>query len=177
MAKTKIIESLVAKRNQRVVSLQTPPPPEDLELDDPQPVSKKIKLDKSAFPDYIEIESPAVGDIGGMTMKVLPGVGNESLWLELLPEVIDYLVKVAKHEVATSTRTTRQNRQHALAGVSFEARRESYRGRRAGGETKYFSSKKYADAAAAAAAWVAGKGSDDEDIGESQGSGMPSQDV
>lgn len=169
LAKTTIIESLISKRNAQVVSLQTPPPQEDLGLDDPQPPCKKFKIDPTAFPDYLEIEAPPFPDIDGIKIKTLPAFGNATLWVELTSPVLEYLANVAKYQVATSTRSKRE-RQSSGAGVSFESRRQSYRARRASGECKYFSAKEYTDPSAAAADWAAGKDGEDEDIPLSQAS-------
>jgi hypothetical protein len=166
LAKTDILESLIALRNEHTNGLQAAAraPVEDLGLDEPQPASKKHKIDKSTFPLYIEIQGPAVEGVDAMAIKVLPEVGHAALWAELTPEVMDYLAKVAQHQIQTSSRpkVERQSKTSGVKGMSFAASRGQYRARREDGTERYFSCKMHTDPLAAAQEWVSGQARKEE---------------
>lgn len=164
LAKTSILETLIACRNQATMSAVLPAAAEDLGLDDPRPLPKKKKIDKSSFPPVVEVIGPTVAHIEGIRIKVLPETAVQSpLWVHLTPTVAEYLAKVSRHQVETSERATRPRHGNAegVVGVSFDNRRDAFRARRGDGSQKYFSGKSHVDPAAAAAEWVAGNSQED----------------
>lgn len=164
LAKAGIFQTLIACRNEKTMSAITPAAAEDLGLDDPRPPLKKKKIDKAMFPPFVEIEAPTVATIEGIRMKVLPEVSTQApLWVGLTPTVVEYLAKVVRHQVKTSSRSTRERKAEVegVQGVTFEQRRGAYRARRSDGSQKYFSAKSHVDPAAAATEWATGASQDD----------------
>lgn len=164
LAKAGIFQTLIACRNEKTMSAITPAAAEDLGLDDPRPPLKKKKIDKAMFPPFVEIEAPTVATIEGIRMKVLPEVSTQApLWVGLTPTVVEYLAKVVRHQVKTSSRSTRERKAEVegVQGVTFEQRRGAYRARRSDGSQKYVSAKSHVDPAAAATEWATGASQDD----------------
>lgn len=164
LAKTSILETLIACRNQATMSAVFPAAAEDLGLDDPRPPVKKKKIDKSMFPPCVEVNGPTVAHIEGIRIKVISEVLVQSpLWVHLTPTVAEYLAKVARHQVETSERATRprQGNTEGGHGVTFDHRRDAFRARRSDGSQKYFSNKSHVDPAVVAAEWAAGNSQED----------------
>lgn len=164
LAKTDIIETLIARRNEKTMSAITPAAAEDLGIDDQQPPMKRTKIDKSLFPSFVEIKGPTVASIEGICMKVLPEISTKSpLWVEITSTVVEYIAQVVQHQVQTSDRSTRERKvkEEGADGITYEHRRDAWRARRSDGSQKYFSSKSHVDPASAAAEWAAGASQDD----------------
>lgn len=165
LAKTDIIETLIARRNDKTMSAITPAAAEDLGIEDEQPPMKRSKIDKALFPSFVEIKGPTVASIEGICMKVLPETSAKSpLWVELTSTVVEYIAKVVQHQVQTSDRSTRERKGKVdgADGITYEHRRDAWRARRSDGTQKYFSSKSHVDPAGAAAEWAAGSSQDDQ---------------
>ena len=129
--------------------------------DGPSSMSTKRRREKNALhdlPAMVCITAPTIGDATGMQIKVLPHSGMQPLRLELRVDIINYLSKVAVHQienrvVVKNTKPKHQGSDDQEAGVSFESRRQAYRAKGPHG-CKYFKVKDYADAKGEAVAWV-----------------------
>ena len=67
---------------------------QDIGIDeDQQPIRKKLRVAKP-LPNFVLVTSPSVQGIDDLTFKILPGIGNEALWIELSAFNIDILQKV-----------------------------------------------------------------------------------
>lgn len=132
LARTTILETLVKARNDRVLDLTRAldQASEDLGLDHDL---KTMKPDLSKLPDVISMLAPTVGGRQGMSMKVLPALPRQPLWLELSVDVVQYLHDVAVYQI--------EQEEHAPdvadctepdlpIGVTFCRLRDAYRVRR-----------------------------------------------
>ena len=162
LVKTNILETLQQLRNQRMLAILAADgeAKDDLGLDGPD-VPKIHHSDLSKLPAIIEVDAPSVGDVGGMTVKVLPSMQHQPLWLELSESIIVYLQRVCDHQLVHGDILPNRVKddKHATEdnGVSWEGRRNSFRARVKTGKTKYFNVSVYGCeelARAAAADWV-----------------------
>ncbi len=99
LARTNIVETLISLRNSMSEELLRASLPEaskaeeDLGMvaDDPRHLAKRRRRLAGALPDVLEIEAPALGDIASIRMNVLRQRPDQPLWVELVPENLDYL--------------------------------------------------------------------------------------
>ena len=154
LAKTDVLEQLVARRNSAVQALHEPQVQDDLALD--QPAKKRrhsAPLRLHELPAIIDVDAPTIAAVEGLRLSTLPTKGQAGLWLELTSPVIRYLTAAVQAQmaageiqnVAPRQRVPEDERAVELSakGVSYEYRRDAYRMRK-GGKDKYFSTKSHA---------------------------------
>ena len=162
LVKTNILETLSQLRNQRMLAILAGnhEAQDDLGLDGPE-VQKIAQSDLTKLPAIIEVDAPSIGDVGGMTVKVLTCMQHQPLWLELSSSIVVYLQRACDHQLnhGDIMPSRFKDDKHATEdnGVSWEGRRKSFRARMKTGKTKYFNVSDYGCeelAREAAADWV-----------------------
>lgn len=99
LARTDIVEALISLRNTRVDELVKASLPEsnlaarDLGVgpEHPRHTAKRMRRYAGQLPEVIEIEAPACKDVSSVKMNVLRQRPDQPLWVELVPENLDYL--------------------------------------------------------------------------------------
>ena len=156
LANTDILEQIQEARNHEVDRLLAAQGPEDdLGLDDDRPQQKRSKTMPDSLPDYVTVQAPTIGDVEGISMKVLSGKYRDALWVELEASVIDYLAAAASVQITEGTihRERSTNTTNEFNGISRDERRQGYRARRSDGHQRYFFDKKHEDARGDAREW------------------------
>ena len=99
LARTDIVECLIARRNAKLDELlneslhDTHQAQEDLgvEVENPRHKSKRMRRYAGALPEIVEIEAPGLEGLQPIQMNVLRQRPDQPLWVELVPENLDYL--------------------------------------------------------------------------------------
>ena len=103
LSKSTIIEQLIALREERRQELNEKGETGESNYIEEASIfatqRKKRPADKSALPDVISIDAPTVGDVEGITMKVMMGKSREPLNIELTRENVLYLAKVSQQQI------------------------------------------------------------------------------
>ena len=98
--------------------------------------SKKLKSKYLECPDVLEVDAPTVGNVEGVTMKILAGKASNGLWVELNDRVLTYLMNVMRteeeaighdesHESVNASSIQHDNHGNAVIGMSEESQASS----------------------------------------------------
>ena len=108
LCNTDIVETLVTLRNSKYDELAAEhnlrlAAKEDLGIDrHAHQRVKRIKMSNDILPKTMVIEAPPYGDVQGIDMTVMTGFSG-SVWVELVPETVDYLRSVVDAQLASGS--------------------------------------------------------------------------
>ena len=184
---TSVIEDIITLRNEKIEEMsKSPGAQHDLGIDDDDDAerpTKMIRKSLESLPKIVTIDTKQYGTIESRRLRVRAGLAKDPLWLELVPDVISYLIDVCDIQIKNPmSQYNGSVDKSKVKGVYFDKRRKSWRAQRPDGKQKYFNVRAYEecllDAYDMAVAWQSGdefgeaaegeEPRDDEDGAESE---------
>jgi len=150
---TTVFDLIASLRNAAIVNHLHPPAKEDLGVDVgvQQPPLKRTKRNVRELPDYVAITLPPVGDVAGVSVRVLT---CGPLFLELNVTVLNWLVAAVPIMQKADCEGDDVAKEELPKFVSFDASRQAYKVR-CGGQQKWFSKSASSDPLSDAVAYLA----------------------
>ena len=103
LSSTDIFEQLIALRDAQYNALayKAMEEPTECGASLTQSVPKRVKVPSYELPEVVTVSAPAVGDISGLSLKVVLTRPRTALHVELTSTALSYVASVCKHQIAS----------------------------------------------------------------------------